>query len=381
MASKNFTSADNLTVKRWASEFMSEMPRQCFFLSRFSGDFLRRNGLPAKEQKQYLDSHRGVIDGGGNSIVHAYKDFKGREPGDKLTVGFYFELDENSGVTEGQTLEDNESDISTDDYSITLAQYRNATRSRSRMARKRTYFKFDEVSKNLLYNWAAQKIDNVTRTTLLAAPTEIYYYDGVTDNKYELTGTAATAKAALSATTSKFTPAMVSLMYSAALTGRDGQRPKLAPLMIDGTPWFVALVHTDVKADMLRNTEWINIVNSAWQGKGKDHPLFKDAICTYNNVIIHGYEKMPIATDGGAGAVPWSHGKFLGADAIGLAFGTEPYMVMETFDYTDQVGYAIDFDFGVAKPQFTDPSSSFTFDNGQFSFYVSRTQQSDITLA
>lgn len=383
MSKFSMSTSDNLCLKKWSSQFMHVVPRQTFWLGRFSGDYINRVGLPDKEQKQYLDSRRGVLDGGGMSIVHVFKDLLGRGQatgiGDRLRVGLEFQLNENGGVTEGQTLENNEAGIDLDDIDITLSQYRHAVRSNGRMDLKRTNYNFPEGAKRLLYNWAGLKIDATITTAMVASPTEIYYFDG-TD--YKLTGTAGTASAALVAASSKLTPAMISLMKSAAMTGRNGQRPIISPIMVNGNPMYVAVVHSDAFADMRRNAEWTNIINSGFQGKGGEHPLLKGAECVYDDVIIHSYSKMPIYTTGGAGSdVAWTHGKFLGAEAVAFAMGCEPFITAESFDFGNEVAYGIDMDFGITKPQFTDPISSFTFDHSQFSFYVSRTKQSDITLA
>ncbi len=383
MAYKTRATGDNLTRKLWSKECQEEAPRQSFWLSRFSGQkFLDTNGLDIKElrNKHYIQAGaESLLDQSGpDSVIAVFTDLQ-EAIGDRLTVGSAFQIDEASGQTEGGTLEGNEADLDDTSYNITLAEYRNGVARRGKLANRRSFVSFESQALPKLKQWMATKIDNVINTVALAAPTEIYY---PTATGVALTGTSATASAALTATT-LLTPNVIMTLVAAADTGRNQQRNKFTRVVIGGSGYYVLLVSPDVCGDMLRNSEWINIANSAWQGKGSDHPLLKNAICTYQNVIIHPYEKCPLYTNGGAGGtIAYSRGIFMGAGALSFCFGQmQPGIVTQEKDYGYIHGMEIDHIFGCAKPTITDNVSAFTFDDNSFSVYTTRTQRSDITLA
>jgi len=378
MAMWGVTSANNLTIKVWSKKFFYEMPKYSFFVSRFAGSFIDRKGMNTSEQNQFIKDGT-KLDGGDNNPVHVLQELKGQK-GDKVTFGLVYELDEDTGTVGNDTLEGNEQAVDTDDSYVELEQYRNAVRSQGRLDRMRSDLEFEPTAKSRLNNWAAAKIDILCKTALITSPTEIYYYDHA-NTRMAVTATTGTASLALGST-SKISPHIIRTLKAAAVTGRDEQRNKMVPIEHGGEEYYVLLVPSDVGVDMQENSEFQNYIKAAYAQKTGKFPLFKNCVCIVDNVIVHVYNRMPIyAAVAGTATVPWAHCSFMGAQALAIAFGVDPFIVAKSFDYGNQIGIAINFIFGVTKPSFTHPRSAFTFDNSSFSVYLTRGQYSDITLA
>lgn len=86
--------------------------------------------------------------------------------------------------------------------------------------------------------------------------------------------------------------------------------------------------------------------------RGKDNPLFKNAAAIWDDVIVYESERVPLFTNGGAGAEVGCHGVLMGAQAGVWAWGQRGKVVQDTFDYGNEHGYAYEMIAKAGKPVF-----------------------------
>ena len=342
MAKTSFTTSDALTKKHWEEKLYRDAVKESFF-SRFMGD-------------------------SSESLVHVKSQLT-KDKGDKITFGIRYRAI-GTGVTSGTTLEGNEESLRTSSDSVTLEQHRHAIRDDGAMSRQRAEFDIREESKNALKDWGSEKTDQLAFDAILSSPTKIAYRDGTAAGVFATSASAATAKAALSATY-KMNAAFLSALKTGAKTGFNRTQVPLRPLKIKGKEYFVLLVHPDVIYDLKQDS----ILQNAWmqaQERGEDNPLFRDADVMWDGVIVYGHENIPIAADGGGASVKWSKGVLMGKQSLIWAWGQRGKVVQETFDYENEEGYAWSIIAATKKPVFTEPGGS-AADYGSIGVYTSRT--------
>lgn len=282
-----------------------------------------------------------------SALVHVKTNLE-KSKGDKETFGLRMRLT-GSGITSGQTMENNEEKLVTYTDDVTLEQYRHAVRDEGEMDRKRAVFDISVEAEQAIKDWGAEKIDQLKFDAMFAAATKVMYLDSSGDPKS--TTSFALAKAQLNATNSKLTPELISAIKTNAMTGGARSYVPLRPIKVDGGEYFVLLVHPDAMFDLKRSTEFAQALREA-EVRGPKNPLFKNATAVWDNVVIHEHENVTIGTDGGGSTVPFSYGAFMGAQALIWAWGKRPQIVKETFDYGDEEGYCWKMIGGVTKPQF-----------------------------
>ena len=345
MAKTSFSTSDALTKKAWEEKLFRDSVKESYF-SKF-------------------------VSSGADNIV-TEKTQLSKDKGDEVTVGLRMRL-AGSGVTEGQILEGNEEKLSTYSMKITLKQYRHAVRDDSAMSRKRAMFDISSESESALKDWMSEKIDQLHFDELgigsgsTANPSKIFYK---TSSGVLATGTAATAKSALTTADSKLTLTMLSFLKTWAQTGGNRSYVPLRPVKIKGKDYFVLLTHNDALYDLRADTNFQQAMREA-EVRGSENPLFTGSVAIWDGVIVHAHENAMIAADAGAGSnVPWAKSVFMGAQALCLAYGKRPEVVQKTFDYDDQEGYATGVIMGVKKSIFN------SLDYGSLGVYLSRTNVS-----
>lgn len=101
--------------------------------------------------------------------------------------------------------------------------------------------------------------------------------------------------------------------------------PPMTPVMVDGKPHFIYLMHPWQKYDLRTNTnagQWLDIVKAAEQ-RGKDNPIFSGALGIYNDVVLHEHRKVVRFDDYGSGEdLPAARGLFFGSQMAAIAFGS-----------------------------------------------------------
>lgn len=340
MAITQFTTADGLKKKAWEEKLFRDVRKESYF-EKFMG----------------TDP---------NSIIQV-KTHLEKAKGDEVVFGLIPRIT-GSGVTSGQTLEGNEVALTSYNFSVVLERYRQAVRH-DYISDKRVIFSISDEARSALQVWGSEKIDQLNFNALTASPTRVFYStDGVT---MTTTATAATAKGALT-TSSLITTKQIDFAKAWATTGGNRSQTPLRPVKVGGKNYLVLLVHPDVAYD-LKNDATYNQAQREAQGRGDENPIFTGALGIWNGVVVHEHENIPIATDAGVGAnVPWAQCLLMGAQAGVWAWGERPSLVTKEFDYQEETGQAWRMTAKAGKTKFNSK------DFGVFSFYVARSQVSDL---
>jgi N4-gp56 family major capsid protein len=337
MGKTAFTTANALTKKAWDERLFRDSQKEAYF-SKFMGT-------------------------SSDSLVQV-KDKFTKEKGDNVTFGIRMRLT-STGFTSGQSAEGNEDKLTTYSDSVSLEEYFNAVRDSGPLDRQRAMFSIDEESKAALKTWMAEKIDQLAFTQIFNSPSKIFYRDS-SAGAISTTATAATAKAALSATYSLITPKLISAIKTWSLTGGNRGQTPLRPIRINGKNYFVMLMHPDSMYDIKNDSTFAQARREALE-RGKDNPIFSGSEAIWDGVVIHEHENCPIATDAGAGSVAWSKAIFMGAQSLIWAWGKHPETVQKEFDYGREHGFGIGMLAGVKKPTFNSK------DYGSVQVYLART--------
>lgn len=113
----------------------------------------------------------------------------------------------------------------------------------------------------------------------------------------------------------------------------------ISQIMVNGRPYHVIIVDTNVAYDWARNPEWIQAAETAME-RSKDNPLFKPGDYIYNNVLIRVTDDLAdkrVFRNGGAGSnVPYTKCHLLGASAVCAGFGSN-VQIIEDYDKIDKV--------------------------------------------
>ena len=134
---------------------------------------------------------------------------------------------------------------------------------------------------------------------------------------------------------------------------------RLNPIKIDGRKCYAVLADTFVCND-LRADEAYNSHQQHGNLRGSDNPIVSGSIGEYNSMLFFEYERMRRLTTGvNLGHV--ARIALLGADAIAVAYGSEPRLVprVET-NYGDRWGRAVRQVMGAARCDFQNQAVSAT---------------------
>jgi len=345
MAKTNFATDNALTKKIWEESLYRDAAKEAYF-SKFQSN-------------------------GADNIVTVKRQLE-KDKGDEITVGIRMRLT-GAGVTEGTQLEGNEEALSTYSMKVRLAQYRHAVRDAGAMARQRTIINISAEAQSALKDWMSEKIDALHFDALgigagaSDSPSKIFYK---TSSGVQSTGTAATAKSALTVANGKLDLNMISWLKTWARTGGARDYIPLRPIKIKGKDYFVLLTHDDCLYDLRSDSSFQQAMREA-EVRGSENPLFTGAVAIWDQVVIHAHENCFIGTDAGATTnVPYAKSAFLGAQALCWAWGKPVEVVQEDFDYKNELGYGIGMIAGVKRSAFNSK------DYGSFGVYLSRTNVS-----
>jgi len=347
MAKTTITTSDATTKKAWEEKLYRDTVKESYF-SKFMGT-------------------------SANSLCQTNTKLA-KSKGDNITFALRKRL-EGAGVTSGTTLEGNEEALAHSNYNVSLEQYRHAVRDAGELDRQRPAWDLNMESRDAIKEWGTEKIDSLCFQTILEDPTRVFYR---TSGGNATTGTAATAKSALTATDSKLTPSLISYAKAWARTGGNRSQTPIRPIKINGKMYYVLLIHPDSGYDLKTDATWTQAQREARE-RSKENPIFSGALGVWDGVVIHeheGYAEKPggslIATDAGSGSdVPWTKCVLMGQQSLLWAEGKRGKTVTEDFDYGNEIGHAWEIICGVAKPKFD------SLDYGSVGMYVSRTQISD----
>ena len=324
-------------------------------------------------EKLTFFSAKGLMGTSSESLVQVKSQLE-KKKGDTIRFGYVPRLGGN-GVTGSQPLEGNEQDLSFAYMDVVLERYRQAVKDGGTLSSDRPIFDLNKELSEALKVWGKEKIDLLCFNALgigpnpVSAPGKVFYLDSAGTLS---AGSAATAKANLSAANSKITPDFVRALKTWATTGGDRSYSPIRPAYIDGEAHFVLLTHDDALYDLETNPKYESYVREAAE-RGKNNPFFRGAKAIISNVVIRAHENCDIAGDaGGGGNVSYAKGSFMGAQALCWAWGRRPKLVKKSFDYDEFEGEAWGITAGVKRSEFN------SLDYGSVGVWVSRTAISSL---
>ena len=312
--------------------------------------------------------------GTGMRSVICIKEELEKGPGETLTVGKTYLLDQDSGVEGTVTLEGKEQDMEFGDESFTAIEKRNAVRFRNGLTKQRTAIDLRNNAKEILTIWKAQELDNKIRDVLSAAPST---------NRELAADSTATHKASVPAagiddiaTTDICSVKGIRRLKLHAITGNAGAAEKIRPykdarfgqqvflLFLD--PWSLQ----DLKAD----SDYTAYATEDARGRAK---FFEGGVTEIDGVIIIECDK--VKRESNATSVMVARNLLVGAGAAAVTWAGCELMNGNTgriqwceqdFDYGNQIGIAIGDVKGVKRIKFNKEDGSTQDDNAVIQYYT-----------
>ena len=305
-----------------------------------------------------------------------------KEKGDRVTVGLLTQLT-GSGRTEGQAIEGNEESLTTYSDNLLLNELNHAVRVKGKntIDDQRILFDTRAKAKKLLKDWYAKRISIAfflhaggytgaafTHRSMSVNPTDTVFNLGNT-----ITAPTSSRKvfAAAGAGESNTTDEGIEsddifdlrMIDYAKELARTSSVP-IRPMMIDGMEAFVAYLHPYQVVDLRTSTDtgqWMDFSKTAYNGRGKDNPIFTGSLGMYNGVILRESEDVPpgVNSSTSASISTVRRAIFLGAQAAMIGFGSDfnpgtgAYKwVEEEFDYKKELGVSVQSLVGMKKSVF-----------------------------
>lgn len=305
-------------------------------------------------QQTYVWSFMGT---GKNSLLVRKDDFATKK-GDKIIMGLRAQLT-GRGTSGDDTLHGNEEALTTFNDQFTINQLRHAVISKGRMSEQRVLFDLRTEAKEGLADWFATRFDTWFFNQIGGATYQ-------TDTAYTGFNTVAgvdanhiirpNGKTADESLTSGDELTLIQLDRLAARLRQGtfastGLMP-IRPIKIRGGNYYVLFVHPNQVQSLRSQTataQWADLQKAAIQGGMMDIPLITggDYVGTYNGIIIHQSEKVPMGVNSTTGAAVTNARRAVlcGAQAAMFGIGGETpddnkkfKWVEDRFDYENQLG-------------------------------------------
>lgn len=319
MARTLFTSSDQGTPKRWSIAAMAETARKSYFVSRMMGT----------EDQLLPVVNRNELESG---------------PGDEVT--FYLVAKITGRPIQGDERQQGRAKRMTD-YTdrIKIDRQRQPINIGDLMAQKRRPYDLKMQALARLSDYWAEYLDEEIFAQLSGrrgTGANIQHlelgYAGfpnalVAPDSNHLVFPGSVTTAAGLAGTDIMTREFIELIALQAKTmiGGDPTKPvKMSPCDVEGAKYFVAVLHEACMFDLRQETGeagWLAMEKARATAVGSQSPIFKGsegAPVLINNVIVHSHNTITYQDDYGAGSnIRGFRNLFLGAHAVGIAFGTQ----------------------------------------------------------
>jgi N4-gp56 family major capsid protein len=301
---------------------------------------------------------------GSSNMIQLKTDFE-QNAGDKITIGLRVQLN-GDGVTEGQTLQGNEEDLTTYNDALVINELAHAVRVKNKNSidAQRVPFNLRSEAKDGLNDWYGNRFDTCMANQLagntlvvdprytgnngISAPTNIYRPGGLGDD------------AAVNADNTK----TMKLTFLDHMVERAGtMSPMIRPIKIGGEKKYLAFLHdfqvTDLRTDAGAG-QWLDIQKAALAGgAGSKSPIYTGALGEYNNVVLHKWNRLPFGiSNANTYQTSTRRGVFAGAQAAAVGFGKEFSKgshfkwIEELFDYERELGVSAQTIWGIKKSVF-----------------------------
>lgn len=273
------------------------------------------------------------------------------------------------GTVGDNELTGNEESMVNDAIEIRIDQLRHGVRSKGRMSEQETVLRFRALSKDKLAFWLADTVDELFFLTGAGRAYSLTT-DGATRASSQLPQLSFNADVAAASTNRKLFAGVATT--EGTLTASDkmtwglivraqafAKRKRVRPIRASGKAYYAMVMSTEQLRDLKTDPVYQSINKSAGV-RGQDNPLFNNAVCVVDGVIIYDHQKV-YSTIGAASGSKWGSGglvdgaqaMLLGAQAMGWAtIGESSWEESDDTDYKNRPGVAYGRIFGMLKPQF-----------------------------
>lgn len=302
------------------------------------------------------------IGSGADSLIQT-KSETSKSAGDRVTFGLRTQAT-GDGVLGDGVLEGNEESLTTYSDNILIDQLRHAHRVGGRMSEQRVPFDVRRECRDSLSDWFANRMDT-------AFANQIVGNTGVSDTRFTGSNAAVAPSASriVYPAAARNTEDLINTSDIFTLTQIDKAverarvaSPMIRPLKVEGEDMYVAFLHDFQVTSLRTNTstgQWFDIQKAALSAKNDSkNPIFSGALGIYNGVVLHRWNRIPVApSSSAAGAGNVRRAVLCGAQAAQIAFGQDngPSKFTWTeklFDYDNQFGVAAGTIYGIKKTVF-----------------------------
>ncbi len=288
-----------------------------------------------------------------NAIVNEVTELQ-KEPGDTVHYNFLSKLT-NRGVRGDTDLEGNEAQLRYFRDTVTIDMLRNAVRLPGRMGRRKNRLQGRQDGRTVLKLWQTEVMEEVALNHLVGNTAETFPSVALAPStgRHLFAGTATAESDLTNSSVHKLTIEEIFRLDEKART----VTPKLRPIRTNefGNV-YVLLIHP-FQASHLK-IGGTSEISKAWREyqkyakeRGNKNPLFSGALGMINNTVIHEVEGLPLFSTG-SGGVQVARAVLLGAQALTIAFGGDPFWNEKDFDYGNSPGVAFGATWGVKKTRF-----------------------------
>jgi N4-gp56 family major capsid protein len=299
---------------------------------------------------------------GSDSILQLLDDTE-KAAGDRVRTTLRMQLAADGVLGDG-TLEGNEEALLTYTDDLIINQLRNAVRSGGKMSDQRIPWSVREEAMTGLADWFAARYDYGFFNQVCGNTAELrLQYTGLQatiapDSAHRYAANGHVLDQNLT-TGDEMTLGLIDPVVALAKLAT----PVIRPVMVDGEPMYVMVLHTNAVTQLRTNTsagQWLDIQKAAVTGDGSaSNPIFTGALGVYNGVVLHESTRIPLGVNSSTNVAVANTRRnvLMGAQAAVLAFGQGQSMdamdwTEELFDYGNQLGVAAASIFGLKKSQY-----------------------------
>lgn len=354
MAMSNFSKLTNEQLTVWGRKVWKAARNTSFVLKHFTGE-------------------------GSNAVIQRVTELTETSKGTRAVFTLVPDL-EGDGVVGDNQLEGNEEEIKAYDQVIRYDQIRNANRLEGRLADLKSTINFRNTSKELLQNWLAQRLDEIT--FLVASGVSLSQRSNGAPrvgSQFPLLEFAAdvsaptanrhfrwdgTAKALVASNTSAIAAADTMSWGTLIAMKERAVESFIRPVSTsEGIELYHVFLSPRQMASLTRDPDFIEAMKFARE-RGEGNPLFKGTGMggTGSGIYVNGLNIMQYRhvynTTGAAAGSKWGSGGtvngaralLFGAQALAIADIGVPKWVEKDFDYDNSPGVSIAKLFGIKKP-------------------------------
>ena len=346
------------------------------------------DSLAAKRYARRLDTEAlmateiaPLIGGSARSIIQR-KDEPKKEGGDRVTVGLRNQLTGN-GVSEGEALEGNEESLATYSDNLTLNELAHAVKVKGKRTidEQRILFNVRKEAKDGLVDWYAKRLSIAFFLHVCGYTGATYSHRGMTIDRTltvfnlgnTITAPSTNRKVFAAAGSGESNTADENIesddIFDLRMIDYAKEKARtlgspIRPVNIEGGDYYVSYLHPYQVTDLRTSTDtgqWMDFTKAAYNGRGKENPIFTGALGMYNGVILRESEDVPPGVNSSTSATISTvrRAVLLGAQAAMISFGKETEegqtgfsWVEETFDYERGLGVSAQAVLGIKKTVF-----------------------------